>query len=193
MPDARGAKPPQAIVEAALAVAAQEGLGGATLGRVARRAGTSKASVLYHFGSLVGLRLAMAVRTRERIQDLVFHAAAPASGETEARGQAILDELFREEHRDFFRAMYEVRSLGARDERVAEEVRNSFERATWITALLLGPPVETALETAQQTVATVQGQLDLWLCWGDADPAPFRRAAERATRALVAQRARSGG
>ena len=81
----------------------------------------------------------------------------------------------------------EVMSAGARDEVVASEVRTNFEHATLMIAMLIGPPIETALPAAQCCYAEIQGQLDLWLWSGDPDPTAYRDAASRSLAILVAQ------
>lgn len=56
---ARGEASRRAIIEAAIAGIAEQGIAGATLDALARRAGVSKPLLLFHFGSKDGLLVAM--------------------------------------------------------------------------------------------------------------------------------------
>ena len=56
---ARGEASRRAIIESAIAGIAEQGIAGATLEAVARRAGVSKALLLFHFGSKDGLLIAL--------------------------------------------------------------------------------------------------------------------------------------
>lgn len=184
----RGPVTPLAIVEAAIAVTAREGLEAASLRRVAEEARTSKSSILHHFGSATGLRRSMVTRLGQRYQELTVKAAAGHPGDVETRGPKVLDAVFQAHNREFFLAVHELASAAARDPVMAEEARTTFERAIWMIAVLLGPPIETALPTAQAIFAATQGFIDLWMASGTVDPRPYRDAAERAAAAVLRAR-----
>jgi hypothetical protein len=78
--------------------------------------------------------------------------------------------------------------LALRDPLIAAEARMNHQRALWMITVFLGPPVETAIPTAEAIFAAVQGYIDLWLYSGDDDPKPFRDGAERAAGALLRAR-----
>lgn len=182
----RRSRSPLVILDAALTVAARDGLGGATLGRVAEQAGTSKASIVYHFGSLQGLRRAMAERVRERLADLVL-AGAQRGKTLDERVKAIFDDLFSEENRDLQLAVREVMQAGARDKMIADQMRSNIEHGIGVTgSVISGSDEERMRELSFLSVATVQGFVDFWLALGDPDPTPYREGAEKAVRAIVA-------
>jgi AcrR family transcriptional regulator len=182
----RSVAAPTAILDAALAVAAREGLEAASLRRVAREAGTSKSSVLHHFGSAAGLRRSMISRVGQLYQELTVRAAAAQPGpDLESKGPGILQALFRRENRDLFICVRELMYASLRDPLIAAEARTAYQRSTWMITVLLGPPVETAMPTAEAIFAVVQGYIDLWLSASDGDPKPFREGAERAAGALI--------
>ena len=174
---------PDAILDAALRVCARDGLVGATLGRVAEEAGTSKPSVLYHFGSLDGLRHQMANRTRERVTDLLFRAGAGAPENLVERGRALLAAVFHDDSRDLFRASVEMLIVGGRDPVIAAVSREIFDRAVTLVALFAGPVVG-AQETAHSVVAAVQGEIFIWLATGG-EAETHRAAAERSAAAIL--------
>jgi AcrR family transcriptional regulator len=177
---------PNQIVDAALQVTAREGLEAASLRRVAEAAGTSKSSILHHFGSAAGLRRSMVVRIGQLYQEIVVRAAAEAPGaDIVSKGPHILNRVFAEEQREFHLAVQELMTAAARDPAMAAEAKTAFERAVWMITVLLGPPLDSALPTAQAIVATAQGYLNLWMWSGDEEPKAFRDAALDATAALL--------
>lgn len=185
MAQRRSSTSPVRILDAALVVAARDGLGGASLGRIAAESGTSKASVLYHFGSLTELRRAMAERVRERLQSLILEASVTAGNNLEERATAVFDALFAKPNRQLLLAVREVLMMGARDAIVAAEVRRNFDRAAEIVATLVDPSSPMMADRARQVVASVQGHIDLWLSSGDVEPKEFRDSALKTVRAVL--------
>ncbi len=182
---ARGQRARTAILDGALDVAAEVGLGRASLSAVAARAGTSKTSVLYHFRSLQGLHRQMAVRVRERME-VVAHEAAPAkTGSLEERIRQVLEAVFRAEHRSLLLAMNEILVVGSRDPVIAAEVRANYRRATEIVERLLHDAPERVRALAPSLLACAQGHVDLWLWSGDADPQAYGAAAVEVAQLLV--------
>lgn len=76
----KGDRRAASILQAATAVLARDGFGGATLGRIAAEAGSEKRSVLYYFG------------TRERLLVRVVHNLAGQIAETVRQARPDLDD-----------------------------------------------------------------------------------------------------
>lgn len=192
MPGQRASVTPDQIVDAALQVTAREGLGAASLRRVAKVAGTSKSSILHHFGSSGGLRRSMVVRIGQLYQEIVVRAAAEAPGaDLVSKGPHILNAVFDEEQREFHLAVLELMTAAARDPVMAIEAKAAFERWVWMITVLLGPPLDSALPTAKAIVATAQGYLNLWMWSGEEEAKAFRDAALDATAALLSLHAQN--
>jgi AcrR family transcriptional regulator len=173
---------PTSILDAALRVTAQEGLEAASLRRVAEEAGTSKSSVLHHFGSAAGLRSAMLARAGGLYQELAVRASASGTA------AQILDAVFDRRNRALFQCVHELLTAAARDPALAGAARTNIDRVMWTIAMRLDPPLDTGLGTAQALLAAVQGFIHLWVWSGDVDPKPYREAAERAAVALIRAR-----
>lgn len=77
------------IVQAATAVLARDGFGGATLGRIASEAGAQKRSILYYFGSREQLLVRVVHRLGNQIAETV-RAGMPALEAPEALLEAIV-------------------------------------------------------------------------------------------------------
>lgn len=89
------------IIEATIAVVAEEGYAGAALGRVAERAQISKSVVVYHFGG----KDALVEATVQQIYDEIGGAVGPkvkAAANSRERLRAYIESqfIFLEKHRD---------------------------------------------------------------------------------------------
>ncbi|HEU4621443.1 MAG TPA: TetR/AcrR family transcriptional regulator [Burkholderiaceae bacterium] len=85
----KGEQTRTAILDAALALAARDGLEGLTIGLIAERTGMSKSGVFAHFGSREDLQIATLRAYHERFEATVF---APAL--RKARGLPRLEAMF---------------------------------------------------------------------------------------------------
>lgn len=79
----------QAILDEALALASQGGLGALSIGVLAERAGLSKSGLFAHFGSKEEMQLAVMREAQERFLDVVFRPALRT-----AKGVARLRAIF---------------------------------------------------------------------------------------------------
>lgn len=86
---AKGAQTREAIVDTAVEVAFRVGLGGLTIGELARQRQMSKSGLFAHFRSKEALQLAALERARETFVDLVVRPALSAQ-----RGEPRIRELF---------------------------------------------------------------------------------------------------
>jgi AcrR family transcriptional regulator len=86
---AKGAQTREAIVDTAVEVAFRVGLGGLTIGELARQREMSKSGLFAHFRSKEALQLAALARARETFVDLVVRPALSAP-----RGEPRMRELF---------------------------------------------------------------------------------------------------
>ena len=166
------------ILAAAVRVVGREGLPAASLGVIAKEAGTSKPAVLYHFGSRENLLREMAARALEQFQLNVFDRARADDPADTTRNA--LDILFAKENRANMAAARELMSLGLRDPVVGERVRSVFDQIEGMVALTLPETHERPLEVAEAMVGSVHGFIQLWLCTGDQDPGPYKAGALRA-------------
>jgi AcrR family transcriptional regulator len=102
---------PRALVDAALAIIADEGIGAMTLRGVARRAGVSHAAPLHHFRDLEALHRAIAAEGFEKLaghqRAMAEHAKGSALDRFRAIGIAYVD--FAEREPAYFRAMFHPR------------------------------------------------------------------------------------
>lgn len=176
--ETRGTASRRAILRAAIRVVGRDGLPAASLGAIAREAGTSKPAVLYHFGSRENLLREMARSGLERF----YRGSHKTAQALEAGDQArvILGELFAKENRLFFAAVRELMTLGIRDDVIGEEVQRVSQAMARGVALLLPHPPAEALRVAEQVCWCVQGFIDAWLCSGRDDPTRFRDGAVEA-------------
>ena len=81
----KGARTSERILDAATTVLSRDGFGGATLGRIAEKAGIDKRGVLYHFGSREALLVRVVQRVGERI---AANVETDADGAAQDRGAA---------------------------------------------------------------------------------------------------------
>ena len=180
----RGEASREAILLAALRVVGREGLPAASLGAIAREAGTSKPAVLYHFVSRENLLHHMASRALEHVQQVLLEIAREA--ERIARTQITLESVFSNANREMLSAARELMALGGRDKVVSDLVRRMFDDVERTVAELLPGPAGEARQIASDIVRSVNGFLHLWLSHQDADPGPFHAGALRVSLQLGA-------
>lgn len=85
----KGEQTRAAILEAALSLAARDGLEGLTIGLIAERMNMSKSGVFAHFGSREELQIATLRAYHDRFEQVVFHPALQR-----ARGLPRLEAMF---------------------------------------------------------------------------------------------------
>ena len=168
----RGEASREAILSAAVRVAGRDGLPSASLGAIAKEAGTSKPAVLYHFGSRENLLREVAKRALTGFVSKIIEASR-------SDGAHGLEVVFSEEMRTDVAAARELMSLGMRDAVVGETVRKSIDEVERAVAYLLEDMVDDSYEVARDVVRSMLGHVEMWLCTGASDPAPFREGAMR--------------
>lgn len=147
----------QAIVEAARACIAEDGLSGATFERIAARAGVSHGLVHYHFRSKDTLLLAVC---RETCRDQTAALAEALSGSHDRAGGA---DRLRELLMQFlaapagFRLLSELWTLAARDPAIRTEVGRLYadQRSALADAIRTAASEgRTALRAEPEAIAT---------------------------------------
>ena len=173
----RGVASREAILSAAIRVVGRQGLPAASLGVIAKEAGTSKPAVLYHFGSRKKLLLEMAKRSLNlfvgHVQDLSSHT------DDVDRTRIAFDAIFSKDNRELLLAVRELETLAARDEEVALLVRRSFSDFERLLGPLLPQPVQGSEEVVSDMARSVYGFLQRWLCAGVEDPSLYKQGAMR--------------
>ncbi len=180
----RGEASRDAILDAAIRVVGRDGLPAASLGAIAREAGTSKPAVLYHFGSRERLLQEMAQRGFRYFRRSVFESA-DAVPDGQGRARVANEALFAVENRAILAANRELMMLGMRIPAVGAHLRKSMDEVYRTVALLLRRPMNQALPLAQEIVRSLHGHVDVWLCSGEEDPGPYRESALRAVRRVA--------
>lgn len=114
--DARAGGPRQRILDAASAVFAEHGFGGARVDEIAARAGVNKAMLYYHVGGKRALYTAVLMRNFDRVQRAV-DAALEIRGRTRQRLEAVITALTQvaQEHPDHPRIVLREIASGAVD------------------------------------------------------------------------------
>jgi AcrR family transcriptional regulator len=179
----RGEASREAILVAAIRVVGRDGLPAASLGAIAKEAGTSKPAVLYHYGSRENLLREMAQRALTGFVSRIIEASRLRIADAGARHG--LEVVFSEEMRTDVAAARELMSLGMRDAVVGETVRKSIDEVERAVALLLENSVNDPQQVADDVVRSMLGFVEMWLCTSAADPAPFRDGAMRVLAALL--------
>jgi len=183
---ARGTASREAILQAALRVIGRAGLAGASLSAVAADAGTSKPALLYHFGSRENLLREVAVMAVS-----VFRTLLEAAGDEDVparrRTEGSVAALFSPGNRTLLVCVHELVGLGMRDPEVGGLLARALDEATHIPAKSLARiHGEQAESLARSLIMAVHGHVELWLCSGDQDPAPYIAAATRTALAILA-------
>lgn len=174
----------QDILDAAVRVVSEVGLPAASLDKIAKAAGATKTTVLYHFSSRDGLVTALGLHALRDFQEGVVTGGRMPEDDF-ARAEAGVRSFFRKEYRPALIVMRELMSRGAFDPAAGELVQMAIETRVHMIASLLDLPAPLALRTARSLVLAGQGCVDAWICSGHEDPAPYRRAALEVTRALL--------
>lgn len=183
-PISRGLASREAILVAAVRVVGREGMPAASLGVIAKEAGTSKPAVLYHFGSRENLLREMANRALEQLESIVDEVASDEK--VDDRIDTILSHIFTKENRIAMAAQRELSTLGIRDRVVGERVRRAYERIEHMIALLLPGGLPDRIERAQDLVRSLSGFVQTWLVSGEDDPGPYYAGARRVVHRLAA-------
>ncbi len=183
---ARGIASREAILQAAVRVIGREGLWGASLAAVAAEAGASKPALLYHFGSrekLLREVAVVAVGVFKTLLDSARDEGAPPRKRTETSVAA----LFSEQNRTLLVCVHELLGLGMRDPEIGALMTRTLGETALASARTLerihGPE---APAIARSLIMAVYGHIELWLCSGERDPAPFIEAATRTALAIAA-------
>ncbi|MBW2445220.1 MAG: TetR/AcrR family transcriptional regulator [Deltaproteobacteria bacterium] len=189
----KGAASRAAILDAARTLLGTDGLSGCSLAAVARAAGCSKASILYHFGTRDGLLFALIAEGTNFFLatiEAAFSSYTPGEGGIEDAVRNAMSALFREENLPLLAAERELGSLGHHDPAVAAELIAGVGRlvesiAQFGHSIDLGPDLDELRARAGCMLAATFGQVELWLYSGGGDPAPHREAAIRSSRAIA--------
>ncbi len=162
------------LLESAAAVCAEFGFDGATLGKVAARAGVTPAAIYNHFESREALLYRAGVRRLQQLTELI----PPTAGSDGAR--LIAEAYLRPEMQQTRRLLAELHLAGGRDERLAKLLASWHE--AWATALAAVLPAD---DPAPKATAKALFLLLLGLCHADdlrALEAPAAQLAERVDR-----------
>jgi AcrR family transcriptional regulator len=181
------------ILDAARTILGRQGLSGCSLAAVARVAGCSKATILYHFGTRDGLLVAVIAEGANfflQTIEAAFSTYEPGQRSIEDAIRSAMTALFRQENHLLLSAERELASLGQRDPAVAAELVDGVARlveaiAQFGVSIELGPDLDDLRERAGCMVAATFGHVELWLCSGGNDVAPHRDAAVRSARAIA--------
>ncbi len=148
------------ILEHALAVATDEGLGRLSFGRVARRAGTSDRMVVYYFPTRSDLEEAVLQRIAEQLQGALGAAFATPAADHRALLRAAWPVLARPQTDAVFALYFEACGLAAAGVEPYQGLAPQLFGAwvEWLTGSLMGTPAERRRE-AEATLAMLDGLL----------------------------------
>lgn len=194
-PNAKGAASREAILDAARLILGTEGLSGCSLAAVARAAGCSKATILYHFGTRDGLLVAVIAEGTSFFLETIesaFSSYQPGAGGLEGAIRTAMNALFREENLQRLSAERELTGMGRDDPAVAAELIRGVSRiveaiAQFGLSIELGPGLEDLRARAGCMVAATFGHVEVWICSGGGAPDLHREAAVRSARAIAAE------
>lgn len=189
----KGTASREAILAAARTLLGGKGLSDCSLAAVARAAGCSKASILYHFGTRDGLLHALiAEGTRYLLTtvEAAFSSYEPGDGGIEDAIRLAMTALFREESLQRLTAERELATLGRHDPAVAAAMADSIGSiveaiAQFGHSIGMEPGLADLRVRAGCMVAATFGQIEIWLYSGGGDPLPHREAAIRSARAIA--------
>ena len=189
----KGTASREAILEAARERLGTQGLPGFSLANVAKAAGCSKGTILYHFGTREGLLTALIAEGANFFRatlESAFSSYEPGRGGIEDAIRTAMTDLFRSENLMLLSAERELGGMGQRDEAVAAELRQGFAKliesmARFGDSISLGPDYQELCARAACVVTATFGHVELWLCSGGGDPEPHREAAIRSARAIA--------
>lgn len=157
-----------ALLDAARAIVAEEGIGGLTLRACARRAGVSHGAPLHHFGSLGGLLAEFAADGYERLAASMDEAIRASSGDVlhaTGRGYVTFAVQFPQHFRVMTRSEASLAdsprlrdATAATKRRLHDALRHEYEAAN-------GVPLSDAQLTVRAALAwsCVHGYACLWV------------------------------
>jgi len=194
-PNVKGAASREAILDAARLILGTHGLSGFSLAAVARGAGCSKATILYHFGTRDGLLIALIAEGASfflATLESAFSSYRSDDGGLEGAIRTAMTALFRRENLLLLSAERELAGMGQRDPAVAAELIRGVGRlveeiARFGSSIDLGHDLEELEARAGCMIAATFGQVELWICSGGGDPTPHREAAVRSARAIAVE------
>jgi len=186
---AKGHESKEKILAAAMAVAAREGVDRLTIASVAGKAGTSKTSVLHHFGTRERLFEALMERSLD-----AFLANFPEEDLSLAeRATATIRAFFRPSYRDQAVVTNQILALGMVDRRAAVWARKFLESRLSVVQEQIGIPGEPGRIAALTVFSVVQGASTLWLTSGQRDGSVYCESALAGVRAILADALRRAG
>lgn len=155
-----------ALIEAALDLVQEQGVGAISLREVARRAGVSHAAPAHHFGDKAGLLTALAARGFELFGDVLRLGATRGGDEPVARmawlGWAYV--MFAAEHRAYFEIMFRPELLHYSDPTLAAAAGTAYQSLLdAVGAMHHGLSAEDLDLRATRAWAEVHGLATLWL------------------------------
>lgn len=174
------------LVQAAIEAIAQTGLASTTLVSIAERAGSSKTTLLHHFGSRDGLVAAIGMRSFEVFADRFAHALRKPSKNLEETADRILDLVFVESSRAYLSVMLQLLARASHDSLVSDGIRAAVDQRILFLETVLGFPREVGRPAAGAILAAVQGAIDHWLSCDPEDPETYREWARVAVHAIIA-------
>lgn len=127
-PNSDGQETAARLVEAAAQVCAHDGFDGATMSKIARRAGLTPAAIYNHFASREELLYAAGIARLQQVTNVV-----PADAGADA-ARLIAEGYLRPEQAETRRLLVELHLAGARDQRL-EKLLASWHRS-WAEALM---------------------------------------------------------
>ena len=178
-----GAESREEIIVAALHVAASGGLERLTIQSVAAAAGTSKTSVLHHFGSREGLLEALIERSIGAFADNIADANSP---DLLALADNAMVRFFHPSYRERSSVTNQLLTLGMYDAQAATRARQAWARRIHAVERTLGAvPGALRHSTAERIVIAAQGATTLWLTSGERDGKRYRDLAATTVRIII--------
>lgn len=179
------------ILEAALEVLKADGYAGLSVGKVADRAGESKALIAYHYGSKHGLVAAAGKSVAEQITARVL-AVISSPESLEGLARALLEEVERIVDEDFrlARIYFDLAAVSVVDDEVRNTIREINEEWRRVIAELLGSCAAglTAADSRAVTALLIAGAQGLALERLERGPIPeLTRARELLVAAIAAR------
>lgn len=144
---------PAALLDAALVILEQDGIGGLTLRALARRAGVSPMAPSHHFGDLTGVLSELAALGFRRFGADLGAAieAAAASDRLDAMGEAYV--AFATRQPALFQLMFRSERLDASRPALAQAMRQAGDM---LSQAVGGPVASEGLPTLQQLARSVR-------------------------------------
>ncbi len=164
-----------------MTVAAREGIDRLTIASVAAEAGTSKTSVLHHFGTRERLFEALMERSLDTFLANFSGGDAPLAD----RATATIRAFFRPGYREHAVVTNQILALGMFDRRAALWARKFLESRLDVVQEQIGVPGEAGRATALTVMSVVQGAATLWLTSGRRDGTAYCESALSGVRAVL--------